>query len=108
MKDAILSNKDFKDVVIMCCEVDSSLDFKKVIFFPGISKYHSIVYDDETIKFYRYYGIGTGIQKDLKDLLSVGYEELKSRVKIAKLVVKFDSSSCSASDSHRDIVMNVN
>ncbi len=73
----------------MCCEVDSSLDFKKALCFPGI--------EGEKIKFFRYYGIGTEIEKELKELTSVDYEELKLRVNKAKLV-KFDTSSCSTSD----------
>jgi hypothetical protein len=98
MKDAVLSNNELKDVVVFCCEVDKSLDFKKTISFPGISKYHSFEYDGENIKCFRYYGIGTGIEKRLKDLISVDYESLKLRVKKAQLVVKFDSSACAPTD----------
>jgi hypothetical protein len=60
MKNAFLSNPDLKDTIILCCSPNESLNFKKKISFDGISKYHSILYESEKIKFFRYHGIGSG------------------------------------------------
>ncbi len=89
----------------MCCKINETLDFKKTFNMPGISKYHSIVYDGEKINFFQYYGIGTGVKKEIKDLISKNYnfDHLKLKVKTAKLEIEFNSSLCTSKPNKMNI-----
>ena len=67
MAAAIKSHTNTDDVIFITCNAKKKLDFKKCINFPGISKYHSILYEGETMKFFRYFDIGTGVVKKLNE-----------------------------------------
>ena len=80
MKEGIISNTKLKDILVFCCKVDESLDFKKTILLPGISKYDSIEYEGEKIRFLRYYGIGKGLEKYIKNIIKCDYDQLIGQV----------------------------
>jgi hypothetical protein len=93
MFKALTSSRILKDTVVFACKINNSLDLKKKISFEGISKYHSIEYDEEKIKFFRYYNIGKGIEIDVKDLINTDYQSVKTLVNNASLEITQDSSS---------------
>ena len=83
MKEALLSNKQLKDVVV----------FKQKANIPNISKYYSITYEGENIRFFHFYNIGSGMETQVKDLINADYEIIKELVEKASLEIFFDSSS---------------
>jgi hypothetical protein len=93
MFKALTSSRVLKDTVVFACKVNSSLDLKNKISFQGISKYHSFLYLDETIKFFRYYNIGKGVEINLKDLINTDYQAVITLVNNASLEIIQDSSS---------------
>ena len=93
MKEALLSNKQLKDVVVFTCKVNESLNFKQKANIPNISKYYSITYEGENIRFFHFYNIGSVMETQVKDLINADYEIIKELVEKASLEIFFDSSS---------------
>ena len=87
MKEALFSNTKMKYNLVFCYKLDDRFDFKKSISLRGISKYHSIEYVGGKIRFFRYYGIGTGIEKNLRDLIKEDYDQLILKVKNAEIMM---------------------
>jgi len=93
MFKALTTSRILKDTVVFACKMNSSLDLKNKISFQGISKYHSFEYLDETIKFFRYYSIGKGVEINIKNLINIDYQTVKTLVNNASLEITQDSSS---------------
>jgi hypothetical protein len=90
MKNAILSNKSMNDIIVFTCTINETLNFKKKVNIPNISKYHSFLYEGEKIIIFRYYNIGSGIEMNLKDIIND--DKIKELVKNGGLEISFDSS----------------
>ena len=88
---AIKSHMNTYDIIVLTCDINDSLKFKKSISFPGITKFHSILYEGKMMTFYRYNGIGTGVERKLKDLVKTDYECLKNHINSAELTIKSNS-----------------
>ena len=80
------------DLEKITCDINESLNFKKSTSFPGITNFHSILYEGEIMKFFRYYGIGNGIERKLKDLVKNDYDGLKTLVNLSELTIKSNTS----------------
>ena len=88
MKDAIESNSSLNSVMAFVCEMNDSLDFKTDFKLKNITQFHSFVYSNDSICLFRFYNVGSGVDKKIESLMSMKNVDLVKKVKNACLTIK--------------------
>ena len=52
LEKAIKSLMNTDNIIVLTCDINDTLKFKKSISFPGITKFHSILYEGEMMPFF--------------------------------------------------------